>query len=125
MFYIQWVEDNLWVWGRIESVMTILDFHDLKITDIPLKSLASIAYPILRMMMGYGMYAQMINASWIMNKVFSIARSMFDDVSNEAIFMCTKEDTYQSLLGYLRPDEIQQRHGGTMPNIKQSFPPVY
>ena len=96
----------MYVWGRIESILVIIDFYNLDLMDVPLGALVSLAYPIFRMSMGYGMYAHVINASWILNVVFFVARGMFDDVSAETIFLATTDDTFQALLGYLRVDQI-------------------
>lgn len=125
VIYIQWLEDNMMVWGKIESQLTIVDMKDMKLRDLPMRKLYSMLEPGFMQSMGWTHYTLIINSSWFLTKLFELVKSWFDEVTQLCMHMVDQENTFQLLLSYLRVDQIEEKHGGTKPNINKFFPPVY
>lgn len=94
MIVIQWIEDNVFIWGSVESVLTVIDFRNVKLTDIPVRALINLVMPIFKMSMGWGFHGICVNMSWILVSIFNMVKGIFDEVSQETIFMYTPEDSF-------------------------------
>lgn len=70
VIYIQWLNDNMMVWGKIESQLTIVDMKDVKLRELPLRKLYSLVEPGFMQSMGWSHYSLLINSSWFLTKLF-------------------------------------------------------
>lgn len=94
VIYIQWLSDNMMVWGKIESQLTIVDMKDVKLRELPLRKLYSLVEPGFMQSMGWSHYSLLINSSWFLTKLFVLIQSWFDEVTKQSIFMVDQENTF-------------------------------
>lgn len=114
---LNWIKDNMLVWGRIESILVIVDMNDIRLRDLPFKSLWDLAKNVFRFYIGGGHRTLLVNSSWFLKALIDFISHWFDRETNESIMMVNHDDTFQLLLGFLPVEDIEQKFGGKKPNI--------
>ena len=122
-FFNEWMVNNLLVPGKIENWMTIMDFGDVNLSDIPVKKLKELTSLMQRNFRGRMTKAFFVNNHWLLQGVWKMVFGWLDEFVQQKIKFCNGDEIKQSLLKYVDEDVLEEKYGGKRPNITENFFP--
>ena len=78
-FFNEWMMNKLLVQGRIESWMTIMDYGDVNLSDIPVKRLKELTFLMQRNFRGRMIKAFFINTHWVLQGIWKMIFNWVDE----------------------------------------------
>ena len=109
--------------GKAEAWTTIIDLDGVGLSEIPIKNIKGIISACQRNFRGRSFKIFIVNAGYTIRGSWYLVSKMIDDFTNNKISVMGDEYK-QKLLEYIDPDCLEQRFGGTVPDLKGGyFPP--
>ncbi|CAD8157944.1 unnamed protein product [Paramecium pentaurelia] len=108
--------------GFIENWIILVDTADLGLLSLPIEILKKIISTASSHYVGDLEKLYMLNPSMGLNMSWGLVSRFIDDRSNKKIQFLQKKD-FSKLQEYFDPSQLEVQYGGTMPKIKQYWPP--
>lgn len=113
-YFFTFCIEKLMVPGLIESWIMIVDLNNVGATSVPVSKVKGIIANGSKFFRGR-MYKQFtINASWLVRKAFNGLTSFLDEFTQQKLTMLSD---CKELLQYVKPECLETKYGGTMPEI--------
>jgi len=113
-YFFTFCIEKLMVPGLIESWIMVVDLNNVGATSVPVSKVKGIIANGSKFFRGR-MYKQFtINASWLVRKAFNGLTSFLDEFTQQKLTMLSD---CKELLQYIKPECLEQKYGGTLPNI--------
>ncbi|EGR29409.1 hypothetical protein IMG5_156020 [Ichthyophthirius multifiliis] len=117
-YFLNIIKKHMFVNGKIENWIFIIDVKEKGIFDLPLKALNII---IQTMQINFGGHLEkmfVLNPSFGLNTSWSIIEKMIDEEAAAKITFA-KKGKMEKLYEQIPKEQVQKQYGGNMPNITQ------
>ena len=115
---------NAMVPGKIEQFHYIIDAGDLRTWEIPVKQLVNFVTHTSKFYRHRAYKVHVINLPWMIRKMINFMYNFLDDFQKQQLkYFGT--DFREALLEDISADNLEQKYGGTAPDIKKGeyWPP--
>lgn len=127
-FFLDYVIDNMFLPGQVENWVTITDMGNMGLSDLPinvrpkqqLRKLIEILQQNYRCRLAHNF---VLNAPTSVTVVWAIIKKFIDRDTVERISITGKRSD-PALLQLFSPRQIEERYGGTAPNLTLFWPPI-
>ena len=124
-FIFNWVVEQLFSLGRVEQFFVIVDLEGVGVLDIPIKKLKPFVAILSHSFKGQMYRSVSCGTSSLMRGIFNIVSLWLSEFEQESMILCPPGECKDELLKYMSLDKIEERFGGTKPNVSKYFPPVF
>ena len=121
-FMIQFIITRALIPGKIENWVTVIDFKDVGLTEVPKKLIQVMTKPLQDLFKGRLFKLYIINAGFVMKIVYGIAKQVIDPLTILK-FKMEGEKFHKSLHELIDPSQLEKRFGGTLPDKEDKFFP--
>ncbi|CAD8175190.1 unnamed protein product [Paramecium octaurelia] len=108
--------------GFVENWIILIDTAELGLLSLPIEILKKIISTAASHYVGNLEKLYLLNPSMGLNMSWSLVSKFIDERSNKKIQFLQKKD-FSKLQEYFDPSQLEVQFGGTMPKIKQYWPP--
>ncbi|CAD8091498.1 unnamed protein product [Paramecium sonneborni] len=108
--------------GYVENWIILIDTAELGLLSLPVEILKKIISTAAAHYVGNLEKLYLLNPSMGLNMSWSLVSKFIDDRSNKKIQFLQKKE-FSKLQEYFDPSQLEVQFGGTMPKIKQYWPP--
>ncbi|CAD8079392.1 unnamed protein product [Paramecium sonneborni] len=109
--------------GYVENWIILIDTAELGLLSLPIEILKKIISTAASHYVGNLEKLYLLNPSMGLNMSWSLVSKFIDERSNKKIQFLQKKD-FSKLQEYFDPSQLEVQFGGTMPKIKQYWPPL-
>ncbi len=102
--------------------MTIIDFRDVGLTEIPKKLIQTMTKPLQDLFKGRLYKLYIVNAGFVMKIVWGIVKQVVDPLTILK-FKIEGEKFHKSLHELIDPSQLEKKFGGTLPDKEDNFFP--
>ena len=123
-FLLNWIIDNMMVYGKVESWILIQDLKDVGVSQLPVKLLKTMSE---RLMVYYSMRlcrCFTINVPLTINALWSMVKVFIDPDTRKKIII-QRKGWEKMLAELISPDNLEQKYGGALPNKENDFYPFF
>jgi len=122
-FFLEFIIANLLLPGQIENWIFILDLNGMGLSTLPLNPLKKLLGYLQHNYRGrlYVMY--IVNTPSTIYIPWKIAKKFIEESTVNKIFF-HKKQTPDPLYAHTNKDQVEQKYGGTAPNIDKFWPPI-
>ena len=109
--------------GKVENWVTVIDFRDVGLTEIPKKLIQVMTKPQQELFKGRLYKLYIVNAGYVMKILYGIAKQAVDPLTILK-FKMEGEKFHKSLHELIDPSNLEKKFGGTLPDkVDGFFPP--
>lgn len=124
-FLLNYIITYAMIPGKIESWTAIFDMKDVGVTEIPKDRIQPLVRTMTKNYRGrlFRMYST--DVTWVVRQLWKVAHRFVDEFTTRKL--CIYGDDYgNDLKSIIAPENLEQRYGGTMPNVTEDFfPPKF
>lgn len=123
IYWLEFTLDRLLVKNKVEQWRVVIDLEDCSITSAPIGTLKQVCDTLTRNYRGrlYGML--ILNAGFVFRSIWQVVSVVLPERTKSKIKL-TSSNTDDDFLSSINPNQIEERYGGTCPNVKDFRWPV-
>lgn len=123
IYFTDVVKYNCFLPGHVETWTIIIETNNMSVWSLPIRHIQSI---INVTQMNYPQYLNkmfILKPSFIISTSWSMIKGLLDpETATKIQFL--KEDDMPNLLNFIPKDQLEQRFGGSLPNLQEFWPPT-
>ena len=124
-FFLEYTIKYAMVPGAIEAWTCIFDLKDVGVTEIPKDRIQPLVGNMTKNYRGRLFRFYATDVTFIVRQLWKLAHQFVDEFTNKKLLIFG-DDYAESIKELIDDDKLEQRYGGTMPNIENNFfPPAY
>lgn len=120
---LTFMQANVCVKGKADTMTLIIDLNGLGMTEIPIKALKGFINSSQTRFRGSLFRQYMVNASGMVKMSFNVFKMMVDEFSREKMSMFGKDEYQKTLLSIIDRKNLERKFGGDLPDISGTFFP--
>ena len=121
-YMTQYVISRALIPGQVENWITIIDFKNVGVTEVPTKLIKAMTKPMQDYFKGRLYTMWIVNAKWAMKIVWQIAKQVVDPLTLLK-FKVEGEKFHEKLHEMVDPSCLEVKFGGTIPDKHDNFFP--
>ena len=111
-FFNEWMTKNLLVDGKIESWITIMDFAEINLSDLPVNQLKQLISLMQRNFRGRVLKAFFVNNHWLLQGIWKMVFGWLDEFVQRKIVFLNGDEIKPTLLQFIKEDVLEEKYGG-------------
>ena len=127
-FFLDYVIANMFLPGQIENWVTVTDMGSMGLSDMPIsvrltqhiRKLIDVLQSNYRCRLAHN---YVINAPTSVSMIWAVVKKFMDKDTVERISI-TGKGTDKAMLAQFNSEQVEQRYGGTAPNLDTFWPPI-
>lgn len=121
-FVLQFIIDNMFIPGKIENWVSIMDLSNLSINELPKQWLNSFIKSCQSNYKCRGVKSFILNASWGIRLVWKLV-SPFVDAKVKQKMVFYDGPHCEEFINMFHPSQLEEKFGGTAPDLEVFWPP--
>jgi CRAL/TRIO domain len=121
-YMIQFIISRALIPGQVENWVTVIDFKDVGLTEIPKKLIQTMTKPLQDLFKGRLYKLYIVNAGFVMKIVYGIAKQVVDPLTILK-FKMEGEKFHKTLHELIDPRQLEAKFGGSLPDKDGNFFP--
>lgn len=124
-FFLEYVINYAMVPGSIESWTCVFDLKDVGVTEIPKDRISPLVNNMTKNYRGRLFRFYATDVTFIVRQLWKLAHRFVDEFTNKKLLIYGDEYS-EEMLELIESENLEQRYGGSLPNITQNFfPPAF
>lgn len=120
IYVSEYVKENLFVPGKIENWIFLIDLANISIFKLPINSLKDLGNTLEKNYRTKLFRMYTVNAPWTLTVLYGLMKTFDKNIQKK--IMISKAHSIPNMFDHINKSQIEVKYGGTMPNILQHWP---
>lgn len=120
MYVSEWVKEHLFIPGKIENWVFIIDLCSIGILKLPLSSLKDLGNTLEKNYRTKLFRCYTVNAPWTLTMLYGFLKAFDKNIQKKV--MISKTNSVPEMFKHINKSQVEIKYGGTKPNMNEHWP---